>query len=48
MMLAGVPVVDSAAAELAWIVRDAGADELGDRLERAVTDHVSTDRARRW
>ena len=40
-MLAGVPVADSAAAELAWIVRAAGADVLADRLERAVTDGVS-------
>ena len=40
MMLAGVPVADSAVAELAWFVRDAGAVEFADRLERAVTDGV--------
>ena len=31
MMLAGVPVADSAAAELAWIVQAAGGDVLADR-----------------
>ena len=38
MMLAGVPVAADAAAELARIVRAAGADGLADRLERAL-DH---------
>ena len=37
-MLAGVPVPDAAAA--ASIVRAAGADELADRLERAIDDDV--------
>ena len=37
MVLAGVPVADSAVAELAWLVRDAGAVEFVDRLEQAVT-----------
>lgn len=41
MMLAGVRVANSAIAELAWLVREAGADRLADRLERAVTDPVS-------
>ena len=41
MMLAGAPVADSATAEFAWIVREAGADTLADRLEHAVTDGVS-------
>ena len=40
VMLAGVPVPDAAAAELAGIVREAGADDLADRLERAVDDDV--------
>ena len=40
MMLAGVPVADSATAELHGS-SDAGADEFADRLERAVTDGVS-------
>ena len=35
MMLAGVTVADSAVAELASLVRDVGAIELADRLERA-------------
>ena len=38
MTLAGVTVADSAVEELAWIVREAGAVELADRLERAATD----------
>jgi hypothetical protein len=40
MMLAGLPVPNDAVAELATIVRGAGADELADRLERALTDEV--------
>jgi hypothetical protein len=39
-MLAGVPVPATAAAELAGIVRTAGADNLADRLERALSDEV--------
>ena len=35
MMLSGLPVPGEAVAELADLVRDAGADELADRLERA-------------
>ena len=34
MMLAGVPVADSATAELAWIVRGAGAEMLADLISR--------------
>ena len=41
MMLAGVTVSDTAVAELANIVRTAGADELADRLEQALADDVS-------
>ncbi len=40
VMLAGIPVPTTAAAELAGIVRMAGADELADRLERAIGDGV--------
>jgi len=39
-MLAGVPVPDATAAELASIVRAVGAEELADRLEQAVDDDV--------
>ena len=35
-MLAGLPVPDDAVAELAGLVRAAGADELADRLDRAL------------
>ena len=41
MMLAGVPVLADAVAELADTVRATGADELADRIERALTDRVS-------
>ena len=40
MMLAGLPIPNDAVAELAAIVRDAGADDLADRLERALADEV--------
>ena len=40
MMLAGVPVLVDAVAELADTVRTAGADELADRLEQALDDDV--------
>ena len=40
VMLAGVPVAADSTAELARIVRAAGADELADRLERALDDEV--------
>ena len=40
VMLAGIPVPTTATAELAGIVRMAGADELADRLERAISDEV--------
>ena len=40
MRLAGIPVADSAVAELAWMVRSAGADEFADRLERGFADGV--------
>ena len=40
MMLAGVPVLTDAVAELADTVRATGADELADRLEQAVDDGV--------
>ena len=39
-MLAGLPVLADAVDELAALVRDAGADDLADRLERAVDDNV--------
>ena len=39
-MLAGLPVPADATAELASIVRAAGADELADRLEQALADEV--------
>ncbi len=39
-MLAGLPVPATATAELADMVRTAGADELADRLERALEDDV--------
>ena len=41
MMLAGVPVPDAATAELATMVRAAGADDLGARLDQALADGVS-------
>ena len=37
MMLAGLPVSEAAAAELATMVRAAGADDLADRLNQART-----------
>ena len=40
MMLAGVPVTADSTAELAGIVRAAGADLLADRLEKALADEV--------
>ena len=40
MMLAGVPALVDAVAELADTVRTAGADELADRLEQALDDDV--------
>ena len=39
-MLAGVPVTADSTAELAGIVRAAGADLLADRLEKALADEV--------
>ena len=39
-MLAGIPVLAEAVAELAGTVRAVGAVELADRLERAVADEV--------
>ena len=39
-MLAGVPVSAESTAELAGIVRAAGADVLADLLERALDDQV--------
>jgi hypothetical protein len=41
VMLAGVPVQADAVAELADTVRATGADELADRLERALADDVA-------
>ena len=38
MMLAGLPVPADAIPELASLVRDAGAYDLADRLERALAD----------
>ena len=40
MQLAGVPVPNEAVEELAVLLRDAGADELADRLDRALSDEV--------
>jgi N-acetylglutamate synthase-like GNAT family acetyltransferase len=40
MMLAGLPVPADDVAELAHLVRTAGADDLADRLERALGDDV--------
>ena len=40
MMLAEVPVAADSTAELATMVRAPGADELADRLERALDDDV--------
>ncbi len=40
MMLAGVPVPADAVDELVALVRDVGADDLADRLERALADEV--------
>ena len=40
-MLAGLPVPNDAVDELADLVRAAGADDVADRLERAVADGVS-------
>jgi hypothetical protein len=39
-MLAGLPVPDDAVADLARLVRGARADDLADRLDRAVADEV--------
>ena len=41
MVLAGVPVAAQPVAALAGIVRRAGADKLGNRLEQALADGVS-------
>ena len=40
MMLAGIPVTADSVAGLAAMVRAAGADQLADRLERALRDEV--------
>ena len=40
MMLAGVPIQAVAVAELTDTVRKTGADDLADRLERALADEV--------
>ena len=40
MMLAGLPVPDHAVEDLAELVRAAGADNLADRLERALDDDI--------
>ena len=40
MMLAGLPVPDDAVDELAALVRSAGADDLADRLARALDNDV--------
>ena len=40
MMLASLPVPDQAVEDLAALVRSTGADDLADRLERAVADEV--------
>jgi hypothetical protein len=44
MMLAGLPVPVDAVEELAGLVRAAGADDLADRLDRAVADEVKLSR----
>ncbi len=40
MMLAGLPVPDGAVHELAHPIREAGADDLADRLEQALETEV--------
>jgi hypothetical protein len=40
MMLAGVPVLADAVANLVETIRATGADELADRLEQALEDDV--------
>lgn len=40
MMLAGLPVTAAAVEELAALVRNAGGDDLADRLARAIDDGV--------
>jgi hypothetical protein len=40
MMLAGIPVPPDATAALAALVRAAGAEDLADRLDRALADDV--------
>ena len=40
-MLAGIPFPADSTAELATMVRAAGADELADRRERALADQVN-------
>jgi hypothetical protein len=45
-MLAGLPVPVDAVEELAGLVRAAGADDLADRLDRAVADEVKLSRSR--
>ena len=40
MMLAGLPVPDDAVDEAGDLVRDAGADDLADRLEHALETEV--------
>jgi hypothetical protein len=40
MMLAGLPAPDDAVHELAELVREGDADELADRLERALQTEV--------
>ena len=39
-MLAGLPVSEAATAELARMVRAAGAEDLADRLQRGLDDEV--------
>jgi hypothetical protein len=46
VMLAGVPVHAEAVADLVGAVRAIGADELADRLERALDDDVKLLRSR--
>ena len=41
MMLAGLPVPNTAVDDLAEIVRAVGADDLAARLERAAADRVA-------
>ena len=48
MMLAGLPVPDNAIDGLTELVRAAGADDLADRLDRALADGVKLISTKGW